>query len=100
MRISDWSSDVCSSDLARAGYFEASELATFRKINSRLQGHPTPHDGLPGIRIASGSLGQGLSVAIGAAQTKKLDGDKQLVYVLMGDGEQIGRESWRERGCQ
>ncbi|TCK80991.1 transketolase-like protein, partial [Albibacterium bauzanense] len=80
-------SPVFYSTLARAGYFEASELATFRKINSRLQGHPTPHDGLPGIRIASGSLGQGLSVAIGAAQTKKLDGDKQLVYVLMGDGE-------------
>ena len=87
-------SPVFYSTLARAGYFEASELATFRKINSRLQGHPTPHDGLPGIRIASGSLGQGLSVAIGAAQTKKLDGDKQLVYVLMGDGELQEGQVW------
>lgn len=87
-------SPVFYSTLARAGYFEASELATFRKINSRLQGHPTPHDGLPGIRIASGSLGQGLSVAIGAAQTKKLNGDKQLVYVLMGDGELQEGQVW------
>src|SRR5690606_972344 len=80
-------SPVFYSTLARSGYFEVSELASFRKIDSRLQGHPTPHDGLPGIRIASGSLGQGLSVALGAAQTKKLNNDKQLVYVLMGDGE-------------
>lgn len=87
-------SPVFYSTLARAGYFEVSELATFRKINSRLQGHPTPHDGLPGIRIASGSLGQGLSVAIGAAQTKKLDGDKSLVYVLMGDGELQEGQVW------
>lgn len=87
-------SPVFYSTLARAGYFEVSELATFRKINSRLQGHPTPHDGLPGIRIASGSLGQGLSVAIGAAQTKKLDGDKHLVYVLMGDGELQEGQVW------
>src|SRR3546814_18593463 len=87
-------SPVFYSTLARSGYFDVSELATFRKINSRLQGHPTPHDGLPGIRIASGSLGQGLSVAIGAAQTKKLDGDKQLVYVLMGDGELQEGQVW------
>ena len=73
-------SPVFYSTLARAGYFETSELATFRKINSRLQGHPTTHEGLPGIRIASGSLGQGLSVAIGAAQAKKLNNDNQLVY--------------------
>ena len=87
-------SPVFYSTLARAGYFPVKELATFRKINSRLQGHPTPHDGLPGIRIASGSLGQGLSVAIGAAQTKKLNGDKQLVYVLMGDGELQEGQVW------
>jgi len=87
-------SPVFYSTLARSGYFDAKELATFRKINSRLQGHPTPHDGLPGIRIASGSLGQGLSVAIGAAQTKKLNGDKQLVYVLMGDGELQEGQVW------
>src|SRR5690606_3530671 len=87
-------SPVFYSTLARAGYFEVSELATFRKINSRLQGHPTPHDGLPGIRIASGSLGQGLSVSIGAAQTKKLNGDKHLVYVLMGDGELQEGQVW------
>jgi transketolase len=87
-------SPIFYSALARAGYFEVSELNTFRKINSRLQGHPTPHDGLPGIRIASGSLGQGLSVAIGAAQAKKLNEDKQLVYVLMGDGELQEGQVW------
>lgn len=87
-------SPVFYSTLARAGYFEVSELATFRRIDSRLQGHPTPHDGLPGIRIASGSLGQGLSVAIGAAQTKVLNGDKELVYVLMGDGELQEGQVW------
>jgi len=87
-------SPVFYSTLARAGYFDVSELATFRKIDSRLQGHPTPHDGLPGIRIASGSLGQGLSVAIGAAQTKVLNGDKELVYVLMGDGELQEGQVW------
>jgi transketolase len=87
-------SPVFYSTLARAGYFEVSELATFRKIDSRLQGHPTPHDGLPGIRIASGSLGQGLSVAIGAAQSKVLNGDKELVYVLMGDGELQEGQVW------
>jgi transketolase len=73
--------------LARVGYFDIKELATFRKINSRLQGHPTTEEGLPGIRVASGSLGQGLSAAVGAALTKKLDGDGKTVYVLMGDGE-------------
>ena len=87
-------SPVFYSTLARSGYFEVKELNTFRKINSRLQGHPTPHDGLPGIRIASGSLGQGLSVSIGAAQTKKLNGDKHLVYVLMGDGELQEGQVW------
>ena len=87
-------SPVFYSTLAHAGYFEVSELATFRKIDSRLQGHPTTHEGLPGIRIASGSLGQGLSVAIGAAQAKKLNNDDNLVYVLMGDGEQQEGQIW------
>ncbi len=87
-------SPVFYSTLARAGYFEISELATFRKINSRLQGHPTTHEGLPGVRIASGSLGQGLSVAIGAAQAKKLNKDNHLVYALMGDGEQQEGQVW------
>ncbi len=87
-------SPVFYSTLARSGYFEVSELATFRKINSRLQGHPTTHEGLPGIRIASGSLGQGLSVAIGAARAKKLNKDNHLVYVLMGDGEQQEGQIW------
>lgn len=87
-------SPVFYSTLARAGYFEVSELATFRKINSRLQGHPTTHEGLPGIRIASGSLGQGLSVAIGAARAKKLNNDDNRVYVLMGDGEQQEGQIW------
>jgi transketolase len=87
-------SPVFYSTLARAGYFEVSELATFRKINSRLQGHPTTHEGPPGIRIASGSLGQGLSAAIGAAQAKKLNKDTNLVYVLMGDGELQEGQVW------
>src|SRR5690606_20140159 len=87
-------SPVFYSTLARAGYFEVSELATFRKINSRLQGHPTTHEGLPGIRVASGSLGQGLSVAIGAALAKKLNQDNNLVYVLMGDGELQEGQVW------
>src|SRR5690606_14735462 len=87
-------SPVFYSTLARAGYFDSSELTTFRKINSRLQGHPTTHEGLPGIRVASGSLGQGLSVAIGAALAKKLNNDKQLVYALMGDGEQQEGQIW------
>lgn len=80
--------------LARNGYFSTEELATFRKINSRLQGHPATHEGLPGIRIASGSLGQGLSVAIGAAQAKKINNDDKLVYVVMGDGEQQEGQVW------
>ncbi len=87
-------SPVWYATLARAGYFDLKELATFRRINSRLQGHPATHEGLPGIRIASGSLGQGLSVAIGAAQAKKLNNDPHLVYVLMGDGEQQEGQIW------
>ena len=87
-------SPVWYSTLARAGYFDAKELATFRMLNTRLQGHPATHEHLPGIRIASGSLGQGLSVAIGAAQAKKLNGDNSHVYVLMGDGEQQEGQVW------
>jgi transketolase len=87
-------SPVWYSVLARSGYFPISELATFRKLDSRLQGHPTTHEGLPGVRIASGSLGQGLSVAIGAALTKKIDGDKSLVYSLQGDGELQEGQNW------
>ncbi|GGG00653.1 transketolase [Pontibacter amylolyticus] len=87
-------SPVWYSVLARAGFFEVAELATFRKINSRLQGHPATEEGLPGIRVASGSLGQGLSVAVGAAQTKKLNKDNNLVYVLMGDGELGEGQVW------
>ena len=80
--------------LARSGYFDVSELATFRKINSRLQGHPATHEGLPGVRIASGSLGQGLSVSCGAALTKKLNNDGSLVYCLLGDGELQEGQVW------
>ena len=80
-------SPVFYSVLARRGYFPVSELKTFRKLNSRLQGHPTTHEGLPGIRIASGSLGQGLSVSIGAALSKKLNKDESLIFTLLGDGE-------------
>ena len=87
-------SPVLYSVLGRAGYFPVKEMATFRSLNSRLQGHPTPHEGLEGIRIASGSLGQGLSVALGAAQAKKLNKDNKLVYVLMGDGEQQEGQIW------
>lgn len=87
-------SPVFYSALARSGYFDKEELSTFRRINSRLQGHPTTHEHLPGIRIASGSLGQGLSVAIGAAQAKKLNGDDRTVYVLMGDGELQEGQVW------
>jgi len=87
-------SPVFYSVLARSGYFDVAELATFRKINTRLQGHPTPEEHLPGVRIASGSLGQGLSVAIGAALTKKINNDDRLVYVLMGDGEQQEGQIW------
>lgn len=87
-------SPVLYSVLARRGYFPIHELSTFRKINSRLQGHPTPHEHLEGIRIASGSLGQGLSVAIGVAQAKKLNHDSSVVYCLMGDGEQNEGQVW------
>lgn len=87
-------SPVWYSTLARSGYFDVKELATFRKIDSRLQGHPTTHEGLPGIRIASGSLGQGLSAAIGAAQTKKMNKDTKNVFVLMGDGELQEGQVW------
>lgn len=80
--------------LARSGYFPVAELATFRKLNSRLQGHPATHEHLPGVRIASGSLGQGLSVAAGAALAKKLNGDKSLVYSLHGDGELQEGQNW------
>ena len=87
-------SPVFYSVLARSGYFPVAELATFRKLNTRLQGHPTTHDNLPGVRMASGSLGQGLSVAIGAAQAKKLNNDSNLVYVLTGDGELQEGQNW------
>lgn len=85
---------VFYSVLARKGYFAPEELGTFRKINSRLQGHPATHDGLPGIRMASGSLGQGLSVAIGAALAKKLNDDAHLVFSLHGDGEMQEGQNW------
>ena len=87
-------SPVYYSVLSRSGYFPVDELNTFRHINSRLQGHPTTHEGLPGVRIASGSLGQGMSVAIGAAQSKKLNGDSHLVYSLHGDGELQEGQNW------
>jgi transketolase len=80
--------------LARSGYFPVSELSTFRKINSRLQGHPTTHEGLPGVRMSSGSLGQGLSVAAGAAMAKKMNGDDRFVYALLGDGELDEGQNW------
>jgi transketolase len=87
-------SPVFYSVLARSGYFDVAELATFRKLNTRLQGHPTTHEHLPGIRVASGSLGQGMSVAIGAAQAKKLNKDPQTVFVLLGDGELEEGQNW------
>ena len=87
-------SPVIYSVLARSGYFPVEELNTFRLLDSRLQGHPTTHEGLPGIRIASGSLGQGMSVAIGAAQAKKLNKDKSIVYSLHGDGELQEGQNW------
>ncbi len=87
-------SPVFYSVLARSGFFPVEELATFRKLNTRLQGHPTTHEGLPGIRIASGSLGQGLSVAIGAAQAKKMNNDASLIYTLHGDGELQEGQVW------
>ena len=87
-------SPVFYSVLARSGFFPVEELATFRKMNTRLQGHPTTHEGLPGIRIASGSLGQGMSVAIGAAEAKKLNGDSKIIYTLHGDGELQEGQVW------
>lgn len=87
-------SPVFYSVLSRKGYFDVDELNTFRLINSRLQGHPTTHEGLPGVRIASGSLGQGMSVALGAAQAKKLNGDSHLIYSLHGDGELQEGQNW------
>tara|TARA_B100001057_G_scaffold169345_1_gene170143 strand:+ start:41 stop:886 length:846 start_codon:yes stop_codon:yes gene_type:complete len=87
-------SPVFYSVLARRGFFPVSELDTFRKLNSRLQGHPTTHEKLPGIRISSGSLGQGISVAIGSALSKKLNNDEKLVYVLVGDGELQEGQNW------
>jgi transketolase len=87
-------SPVFYSVLARSGYFPTSELATFRKLNSRLQGHPTTHEHLPGVRMASGSLGQGLSVAAGVALTKKMNGDPNLVFSLHGDGELDEGQIW------
>ena len=87
-------SPVYYSTLARAGYFDLKELGTFRKINSRLQGHPTNHDNLPGVNISSGSLGQGLSVGLGIALSKKLNNDRSLVFVLTGDGELQEGQNW------
>ena len=87
-------SPVFYSVLARSGFFSVEELSTFRLIDSRLQGHPTTHEGLPGVRIASGSLGQGLSVALGAAQSKKLNGDDKIIYTLHGDGELQEGQNW------
>ena len=87
-------SPVFYSTLARKGFFSIDELKSFRLINSRLQGHPTTHEGLPGIRISSGSLGQGLSVAIGASQAKKLNNDSNIIYVLLGDGELQEGQNW------
>ena len=87
-------SPVYYSVLSRLGFFDLNELSTFRKINSRLQGHPTNHDNLPGVRISSGSLGQGLSVGIGSALSKRLNNDDSLVYVLTGDGELQEGQNW------
>lgn len=92
-------SPVYYSSLARSGYFDKSELASFRKLNSRLQGHPTTHEQLPGVRIASGSLGQGMSVSIGAAFAKKLNRDPQLVFSLHGDGELQEGQVWEAIMC-
>lgn len=87
-------SPVFYSVLAHSGFFPVKELATFRKINTRLQGHPTTHEGLPGVRMSAGSLGQGMSVGIGAAQAKKLNGDDKLIYTLHGDGELQEGQNW------
>src|SRR5258706_8226568 len=89
-------SPVFYSVLARSGYFPLEELKTFRRINSRLQGHPTTHEGLPGVRIASGSLGQGMSVVIGAALAKRLNNDENIVYSLHGDGELDEGQNWED----
>jgi transketolase len=85
---------VFGSVLAHSGFFPVEELNTFRLLDSRLQGHPTTHEGLPGVRIASGSLGQGMSVGIGAAQAKKLNGDNKIIYTLHGDGELQEGQNW------
>ncbi len=87
-------SPVFYSVLAHAGYFDKNEMSTFRKLNSRLQGHPATHEGLPGVRIASGSLGQGVSVAVGLAKAKKMDGDDRFVFSLTGDGELQEGQIW------
>ncbi|MDA9316945.1 transketolase [Polaribacter sp.] len=87
-------SPVFYSVLAHSGFFPVAELLTFRLLNTRLQGHPTTHEGLPGVRVASGSLGQGMSVALGAAQTKKLNGDDKIIYTLHGDGELQEGQNW------
>jgi transketolase len=87
-------SPVFYSVLAHSGFFPVEELSTFRLLDSRLQGHPTTHEGLPGVRIASGSLGQGMSVGLGAAQAKKLNGDDKIVYTLHGDGELQEGQNW------
>lgn len=87
-------SPVFYSVLARSGHFPVSELASFRQLNSRLQGHPATHEGLPGVRVASGSLGQGLSVAVGAAMAKRIQRDSNLVFVLTGDGELQEGQNW------
>ncbi len=87
-------SPVFYSVLARSGYFPTEELSTFRKLNTRLQGHPTTHEGLPGVRVATGSLGQGLSVAIGFAMQKKMDNDPQTIWTLTGDGELQEGQIW------
>src|SRR3954452_3967677 len=87
-------SPVFYSSLARSGYFDVKELATFRKLNSRLQGHPTTHEGLPGVRVATGSLGQGMSVAIGVALAKKLNNEQNVVFSLHGDGELQEGQNW------
>jgi transketolase len=87
-------SPVFYSVLAHSGFFSVAELATFRLLDSRLQGHPTTHEGLPGVRIASGSLGQGMSVGIGAAQAKKINGDAKIIYTLHGDGELQEGQNW------
>jgi transketolase len=89
-------SPVLYAALARSGYFDINEMTTFRRLNSRLQGHPTTHEGLPGVRVATGSLGQGMSVAIGVALAKKLNNDQRTVYSLHGDGELQEGQNWKQ----